>query len=242
MDNGVNYRDLAKRYGLAPVPESVLRLTQLVAQQDADIDQMAKVIDKEPALRARLLRVANFDAQDESEYIVETAEDALMRHGVGCALLLAMGTPLSLALVKTFQTMLSLKLDSVDPRTMMRLEGVHLLGTIGFTGKANGRVYLRMSLESAKEIAARIIGVSPAEMTDVDEINDTTGEVLNIMTGNFKSNLCDAGLDCKLETPEVSRTEEHLTPIIPGGCVEHMAFRSGLLHLFVNVTVNPWNG
>ena len=105
---------MARRYGFAPKLESASRLTQLVARQDSDLDEIAKVIDKDPALRARLLRVANPDAENEAEYAVETVEDALMRNGIGCVLVLAMGTPLALALIKTFQTMLSLKLENID--------------------------------------------------------------------------------------------------------------------------------
>jgi len=241
MENPVAYRDLARRYGFAPTPESVSRLTQLVARQDSDIDEIAKVIDKEPALRARLLRVANPDAENEAEYAVDNVGDALMRNGVGCALVLAMGTPLSLALTKTFQTMLSLKLESIDPHAGTPLDGEHILGTIGFSGKANGSVYMRMSITSAREIAAGIFGSIPDEITDLNEIKDTTGELLNIMTGNFKSNLCDAGLDCKLQPPSVDRSEDLHTPVVPGGGMERMAFRSGKILLYVDVTVNPWN-
>src|ERR1035438_7135864 len=106
MQDGASYQELSRRYGFAPKPESASRLTQLVSRQDSDLDEIAKVIDKDPVLRKRLLRVANPDAENEIEYAVETVEDALMRTGMGCVLVLAMGTPLALALTKTFLTML----------------------------------------------------------------------------------------------------------------------------------------
>ena len=93
--------------------------------------------------------MANPDAENEAEYSVETVEDALMRHGIGCALVLAMGTPLALALIKTFQTMLALKLESIDRNQAAPPDGKHLLGTIDFSGKVVGQVYLRMNLDSA---------------------------------------------------------------------------------------------
>ncbi len=83
--------------------------------------------------------------------------------------------------------------------------------------------------------------MTPEELTDVAEINDAVGELLNIITGNFKSNLCDAGLDCRLHTPRVARTEGFDVPTVPGGGLERMAFRAAQLTLFVDVTVNPWN-
>ena len=241
MQDGANYQELSRRYGFAPKPESASRLTQLVSRQDSDLDEIAKVIDKDPVLRKRLLRVANPDAENEIEYTVETVEDALMRNGMGCVLVLAMGTPLALALTKTFQTMLSLKLEMIDPSEAEPLQGEHLLGTIHFSGKVVGQVYLRMSIAAARAIAAGILGLSPDELTDPNEIRDAAGELLNIMAGNFKSNLCDAGLDCRLQTPEVKLSSDYHTPSAPGSGVERMALRAGKIHLFVDVTANPWN-
>ncbi|HYG23621.1 MAG TPA: chemotaxis protein CheX [Verrucomicrobiae bacterium] len=240
MQKATEYQELAKRYGFAPIPESVLQLTQLVSRQDADLDDVAKLVDKDPSLRARLLRVANPDAEDESDYSIDTVEAALMRSGLGCALLLAMGTPLAQALMRAFQAMMSKKLEAVDRNSVPTLQGDHVLGTIGFSGKAVGSVYLRLSTESAQNIAATILGADPNETLDASEINDVIGELLNIMTGNFKSNLCDAGLDCRLSVPTVTCSADLHTPTSRGGGLERMAFRSGAISLFVDVTVNPW--
>lgn len=241
MSDGASYLELSRKYGFAPKPESASRLTQLVLRQDSDLDEIARVIDKDPSLRKRLLRVANPDAENEAEYAIETVEDALMRNGMGCVLVLAMSAPLALALTKSFQTMLSLKLEMIDRNDADALEGEHLLGTIGFAGKVVGQVYLRMSLVSAKAIAAGILGIGPEELTDPNEIRDAAGELLNIMTGNFKSNLCDAGLECRLQTPEVKHSTDLCSPGLPGGGLERMAFRAGKIQIFVDVTANPWS-
>jgi CheY-specific phosphatase CheX len=241
MNEGASYHELSKRYGFAPKPESASRLTLLVSRQDSDLDEIAKVIDKDPALRKRLLRLANPEAENEAEYAVETVEDALMRNGMGSVLVLAMSTPLALAIVRSFQTMLSLKLENIDSEEAELIEGEHLVCNIGFSGKVVGQVYLHMSLDSAKAIAAGILGISPDELTDNNEIKDVAGELLNIITGNFKSNLCDSGLDCRLQPPEVNITTDFHTPKTPGGGLEHLAFRAGKIQIFVDVTANPWN-
>jgi CheY-specific phosphatase CheX len=242
MPNASNYNEVARRYGLAATPESVRRLTQLIARQDGDLDEIASLINKDPALRRRMLRLANPQAESEADYTIETVEQAIMRNGIGCALLIAMGTPLSEALIKTFHTMLSLKLENFDAREAAPLEGDHLLGSIAFSGKAAGHVYLRLGLDSAKEVAARVLGLNPAELGDLEPVNDAVGELLNIMTGNFKSNLCDAGLDCRLEPPRVSSTSD-FDPLIERGCgFERMAFRAPPVVLFIDVCVNPWHG
>jgi CheY-specific phosphatase CheX len=241
MNDGPNYLELSRRYGFAAKLESASRLTQLVSRQDADLDEIAKVIDKDPALRARLLRVANPEAENEAEYSVETVEDALMRNGMGCVLVLAMSTPLAQALIKTFQTMLSLKIETVDPRTASPLAGEQLVCNIDFTGKVVGHVLLRMSAEAGRLIAAGILGLPPKEMQDMNEVRDVAGELLNIMTGNFKSNLCDAGLECKLSPPDVRSMADFLPSAARAGSVEHMAFHHGNIQIFVDVTANPWS-
>lgn len=241
MEDVANYSSLAKRYGLAPLPDSVTKLTQLVAAQHSDLEQITNLIESDPGLRARLLRVANPRAESVADYTIETVEEALMRNGLGCAMLITMGTPLGLALTKTFQTMLSTKLESIDPAQAIPLQGEHIVGTIGFSGKALGRVYLRLSLQSAQLLASGILGLGSDDVLEPNEIRDTAGELLNIMTGNFKSNLCDSGLDCRLEPPQVHRTTDLSTPTVPGGGLERMAFRSGRIVLFVSVTVNPFN-
>ena len=240
MPDTCDFNELSRFYGLPPTPESVLELTQLVARQDCDLGEIAKVIANDPALLQRLLRVAN--ARHEAGQSPDDAvQSALMRSGMGCVLLLAMGTPLSLALARTFQTMLGLKLESLAPGVAAPLEGNHVLGTIGFSGKAVGRVHLRLSLAGAKFVAARFLGLKPEELADARDIDDAVGELLNIITGSFKSNLCDAGLDCHLEIPEVSRTVKIGTEPVPGGRLERLAFRCPEVVLFVDVTVNPWN-
>jgi len=234
------HTELMRRFGLEGTPESVTRLTQLIAGRDSDLDELARVIDQDPHLRRRLLRAANPGVGSEAQFMIETAGEALMRIGVGCALLMAMGTPLALALTKTFQTMLSMKLDNINPQIAPPLEGQYIRATIRFTGKAVGRVNLRMSVNSAGVIAGTLLGSGPTGLTP-GIINDTVGELLNIMTGNFKSNLSDAGLDCRLEPPQVWRTDERYVATVRGGGLERMAFRAGQLILFVDVAVNPWN-
>ena len=236
------YDDLAKQFGFAPVPESVSRLTQLVSQQYADLDEIVAVIESDPSLKQRLLRVANPHTTCDAEYTVDTVDQAIMRNGIGGALILAMGTPLSLALQKAFQTMLNMKLEKFPAHQLVGVNGEHMRGSIGFAGKVVGHVYLRMTLPASRAVAAAIFGCKPEEMNNTDEIRDAIGELLNIMTGNFKSNLCDSGLDCRLEPPKVGITDDYSTPIEPGGGIERMAFRCGSIHPFVEVTANPWNG
>jgi CheY-specific phosphatase CheX len=242
MASSLDYRELAARYGLEPIPDSVTRLTQLLAKQDADLEAIARVVTADPELTVRLLRVANPRATSDEEFTTESVEDALMRTGVGCVLLLAMGTPLTTAIIKTFKTMASIELKSVHPRSVPPLKAEHICGSIGFSGKAEGRVELQMALPVARTVAAAVLGIKPEDLRDLASLSDTIGELLNIVTGNFKSNLCDAGLDCKIEPPKVSYVAEPATVSGPVGGVERMAFRGQGVDVFANMIVNPWAG
>jgi len=235
-----NYQDLALRYGLQSPPESVMRLTRLVAQQDAPLDEIARVIEMDKTLALRLLRAA-YPRLPDDELADTTVDEALMRTGLGGAVLLAMGAPLGVALVKTFSTMLGLKLESKNVKTIPPLTGEHVACTIGFSGKAEGQVFLRMDLDSAARIAGNVLGLPPQDMSPI-EVNDAMGELLNIITGNFKSNLCDAGLDCRLAPPRVNRTKDFKVETVLGGGLERMAFQAPQIVLFVDLTVNPWQG
>jgi CheY-specific phosphatase CheX len=236
-----SYTELARIYGFDPTPESVVRLTQLVARRDSDLEEIAGLINEDPSLRKRLLRAANPGVRSESAYRVATVEEALMRNGVGCALLMAMGAPLALALIKTFRTMLNLKLDAVDSESVPALDGDHILGIIRFSGKAVGKVSLRLSYASASQIAGLLVGLPPREL-NAGQIYDTVGELLNIITGNFKSNLSDAGLECRLDPPRVTRVSGFPGSDAAGAGLERMTFKAGQLVLFVDASVNPWSG
>ena len=147
----------------------------------------------------------------------------------------------SLALAKAFQTMLGLKLEVANCGDDCAAASNDVVGTIGFAGKARGSVCLGLDIPSATIIATRILNLDGKTPPAPDEINDAVGELLNIMTGNFKSNLCDAGLDCKLETPKVSRASLAGPAARGKTLTEHMAFRTHQLQVFVDVTVDPWN-
>ena len=185
-----NADELARRYGMEPTPPSVQRLTKLVSQQDASLEIIAEIISKDKMLTSRLLRAMNPRAEDESEYVVDTIEAALMRGGVGAVLLLAMGDPLMLAVAKTCSAMLGTKAEVLNPRKTAPLCGEHIVGIIGFSGKAVGSVRLRFSIETANWIVCTLLGMPADSTLERAEMDDVLGEMANIITGNFKSNIC----------------------------------------------------
>lgn len=238
MNTNATAEQIASSIGLEAVPENVRSLTSLVSRQDAPMDDIAKLICKDKELTARLLRAANPRASSEDEYNVTSVDAALMRAGVGCALLLAMSDPLIRAVKRTFQTMIGIELRDCAPGVLVPLEKEHLIGEVSFEGKATGCVNLRLSPGSAGGVAATVLGFATEEAADV---NDVIGELSNMVVGNFKSNLCDAGLSCKLNPPKIGRTNEFKLRAQSGGLAERTGFRGGDIEIFVDILVNPWN-
>jgi chemotaxis protein CheX len=231
--------EIARRYGLEAVPENVRRLGQLVSRQDANTEEVAKLICKDSELTARILRAANPMAESEADYRITTVEAALQRSGLGSALFLAMQGPIVCAVGKTFSTMLGVGLK-VRASVALPSWGEHVHCEISFKGKASGSAALRLAAPDALQIAARVLDMPAAELDDAATIDDVVGELCNMVVGNFKSNLCDAGLTCTLSTPAITRTSDRQLRAADGSLAERMAFHADGFDLLLDLNVNPW--
>ena len=231
--------DVAKRYGLESIPESVKRLGALVSSQNVNTEQVVKVIAQDKTLVARLLKAANPKAEREQDYRFTTIEESINRTGMGIVLLLAMHDPLLRAVHRTFKTMVNLDLE-LHSSNDLPFAGEHLLSDIGFEGKANGTASLRIQPVEASELASKLLGIPASDLDDPSCIDDVIGELSNMVVGNFKSNLCDAGLKCKLSPPTILRTDDFTLRNSAGSLAERMHFRGDGLHLIVELNVDPW--
>lgn len=233
--------DFTKQFGLESIPESVKRLTQMISKRDGNIEDFAKLISLDSELTARLLRAANPRAKTVEDYVATTVEEALQRTGMSSALLLAMSDPLVRGILKTFKTMLAMELTVPPYRTLQTLTTEHVLGEVTFAGKATGLVHLRLPKSTLPLIGERLLGLTAEDLKDSSVADDVIGELCNMIVGNFKSNLCDAGLDCKLTPPKIRRTEEFNLRVVDGGLSERHGFRSNEFEFFADLSVNPWN-
>jgi len=241
MSQDVAVEEIARQFGLEAIPEGVRRVTELVASQDASTAEIAKIISQDKELTARVLRAANPRAEDECDYTITTVETAVMRSGIGGAILVAMSGPLIRAIGKTFKTMLARPLESVPARSLDPFSADQIVAEVAFAGKAVGAVQIRMEKPTARLFGAAMVGLAPEDFENEDELNDVLGELANIIVGNFKSNLCDAGLTCKLSPPQITKTNDSKLRAQEGGLAERIGFVSGDVHFFVDVCVNPWS-
>jgi chemotaxis protein CheX len=109
------------------------------------------------------------------------------------------------AVPEVFQVMLSMELNPEMPAPAALDAIGQIVSSVGFTGKATGVVCLYSSLEFAKLITSRMLGIAMAEVDHDEMVNDAFGELSNMVVGSIKSRLCDTGLHCTLTIPSIVR-------------------------------------
>jgi chemotaxis protein CheX len=222
---------LIKKYQLAPLPENVLRLGQLIQGAfDTNAHEIAKIIKADQPIADRVIQIATRGRDVDMDI-----DQAVVRIGVHQITLVVMSELLLHAVRKTFAIMLKLKLE---PREVINAYGDQVVGCIHFKGKANGRVYLRIPCKAADSFVTRFLGKDlPAE--PVELFPEVVGELLNIIGGNFKSNLVDAGLSCALSVPQVD-TKTGFSVDLAGN--EHhlsIPFTGDALGMFLDLIISP---
>jgi CheY-specific phosphatase CheX len=104
-----------------------------------------------------------------------------------------------------FDTMLSMKVAPEDPPQRESVTtGNHIVGTVAFAGSVMGNVNVFVSRDFAREMTAAMLGMSVDEIGSDEEVHDVVGEVCNMVGGDLKSRLCDAGLACQLSIPTIT--------------------------------------
>jgi chemotaxis protein CheX len=104
-----------------------------------------------------------------------------------------------------FQTMLSMEIELDNPpdKESINTNG-HIVGTVGFAGTVMGTINLFVSRDFGREMTAAMLGMAVGDIGSDEEVNDVIGEVCNMVGGDLKSRLCDAGLTCSLSIPSVT--------------------------------------
>lgn len=103
-----------------------------------------------------------------------------------------------------FHTMLSMDVNFVDANPSMELSGSKVVGCVSFAGDVIGNICVHVPKEFARIMTAAMLGMEVDEVEADEEIHDVIGEVSNMVGGDMKSKLCDAGFPCVLSIPNVT--------------------------------------
>jgi len=134
-------------------------------------------------------------------------------------------TRLSASAANVFDTMLSLTLEPVNAVTSANLTGIRDVSSVCFAGDATGIVSVHVPEDLARIMAAGMLGMEPEEIEGHGEIEDLLGEFANIVGGNLKSALTDAGLRCALSTPSFTTGSDFMIESLNLERYERYAFQ-----------------
>jgi chemotaxis protein CheX len=124
---------------------------------------------------------------------------------------------LQLAAREVFERMLGTTLlSSPDPYTTQPLE---VTSMVGLAGLLRGVISVRCTPESARLMAAKMLGLAPKEVGE--EMWDAVGEICNMVAGNFKNKVSGLGNGCMLSVPTVITGADYsLHPLTDSGRIE----------------------
>jgi flagellar motor switch protein FliN len=113
------------------------------------------------------------------------------------------------SITEVFDTMLSMEIEYVEQVGQSYIYGERILGSVNLVGEIAGIVNIQMSRDCSREITGAMLGIKDDHIEGIDDIKDVIGEVCNMVGGKLKSNLCDAGLVCRLSTPVLTTGKDY---------------------------------
>lgn len=111
---------------------------------------------------------------------------------------------ISNVVANVFDTMLSMEVESIEGQPAETKNGNHIVGSVSFAGAVLGNLNLHVDEEFACLMTAAMLGMEIDEIEGDEEVHDVIGELCNMICGDLKSKLCDAGLTCELSIPSIT--------------------------------------
>jgi len=148
---------------------------------------------------------------------------------------------LSGAVQSVFETMLDMSLTPSAEIAVIPAGTSRVVGSVGFAGKAMGSVNIHVSEHFARVMTARMLGMDESEIADIEEVLDVIGEVCNMVGGDLKSTLCDAGFGCELSIPSTTTGKDFHIESVGWDRCERVAFTESTNGILIEVTVKSSN-
>ena len=103
---------------------------------------------------------------------------------------------------EVFDTMLSMELTEQEHKEFAGMS--RIVGSVSLAGSVSGTVNIHVSNTFANQITANMLGMELDEIDGDEEVHDVIGELSNMIGGDLKSHLCDAGFTCELSIPSIT--------------------------------------
>ncbi|CAB1062785.1 Flagellar motor switch protein FliN [Olavius sp. associated proteobacterium Delta 1] len=108
------------------------------------------------------------------------------------------------SIVETFDTMVSMEIEVSDLEPPDTAGVSRMVAAVNFAGNAIGLINIQVTADLSRLMMANMLDLEPEEIEDESEIKDMLGEISNIVGGNLKSALNDAGHPCVISTPSLT--------------------------------------
>ena len=108
------------------------------------------------------------------------------------------------SIVEVFDTMVSMEVEFFDSEPPDTTGKGRMVATVNFAGNVVGIINIQVASDLSRLMMASMLGVEPDEVEDENEIKDLLAEIGNIVGGNLKSALNDAGHRCVISTPSIT--------------------------------------
>ncbi len=108
------------------------------------------------------------------------------------------------SIIEVFDTMVSMEIVPSDSEPEATKGVSRVVAGVNMAGNIAGILNIQVTTELARLMAANMLDMEPEELEGDGEMKDLLSEISNIVGGNLKSALNDAGLTCVLSTPSMT--------------------------------------
>ena len=225
------------KFHLPPQPEAVHKIVDLVkGKERSSMDEIVGIIKSDCAVSQRLIKMAYPKAASREGATVLMATSRL---GINNVIVVMVGQLLIQAVLETFETMASMTLEKEEAPSMSMGDHYLLVATVKFSGKTNGIVSLAFSPHLTLLLCARLMDGTMDDKYPPEVTHDVVGEIVNIITGNLQSRLCDAGFPSEMGLPEVKYVPTLPKDTVRGGSSDQFFFRHSIYSLAAHLSVDP---
>ncbi len=141
------------------------------------------------------------------------------------------------SIVEVFDTMVSMEVELFDAEPPESTGKGRMVATVNFAGNVIGLINIQVSSELSRLMMASMLGIEPEEVEDEGEAKDLLAEINNIVGGNLKSALNDAGHHCVISTPSITYGADFTIKSLQLDRFERFVFSCRENYFFVEVGI-----
>lgn len=146
------------------------------------------------------------------------------------------------SIVEVFDTMVSMPIEHSDSEPQDTGDAGRVVVAVNFSGNVAGILNIQIPTDFARLMTANKLDMKPEELEGDGEIKDLLSEISNIVGGNLKSALNDAGINCVLSTPSMTYEGDFTIKSLNMERFERFVFMHQQDWIFVEVGLNAQPG